>query len=218
MKLTAPKTAEDYFQRTEHAVKYAYTGLASCWSYVEEAEKHARPPVIKEGMAHYLPTETPEEKAQLERSLAAYRKYFELKISEAMFAGSVLEAAFMAIKLYSRSTSIPASCASFVKPSQTTVLPFCIGAERYGIPTGLIVYAGRNQYAHWGDDEFHDVTRAVFAALNRAYMDNMWADLAFDLSNPTINIYAGEVLFTALGWRSYDTYLVEMQKLLPSAH
>lgn len=214
MKLTAPKTAEEYFQRTEHAVKHAYAGLASCWSYVEEAEKNARPPVIKDGMAHYLPPQTPEEEAQLERSLAAYRKYFELKISEAMFAGSILDAAYMAIKLYSRNTSIPASCASFVKPSQPTMPPFCIGADRHGIPTGLIVYAGRNQYAHWGDDEAHDVTRAVFAALDWAFRNNMWADLAFDLSNPTINIYAGEILHTALGWSSYDTYVVEMKKLL----
>lgn len=142
MKLTAPKTAEEYFQRTEHAVKHAYAGLASCWSYVEEAEKNARPPVIKDGMAHYLPPQTPEEEAQLERSLAAYRKYFELKISEAMFAGSILDAAYMAIKLYSRNTSIPASCASFVKPSQPTVPPFCIGADRHGIPQGLLFMPG----------------------------------------------------------------------------
>ncbi len=130
-----------------------------------------------------------------------------------MFAGFILEAAYMAIRLYSRNTSIPASCAAFVKPS-TTVVPFCIGAERHGVPTGLIVYAGKNQYAHWDDDELRNVDTAIFAALDRAFEDNMWADLAFDLGNPTINIYGAEVLITALGWRDYDTYLAQMKQLL----
>ena len=214
MKLTAPKSAEEYFERTEHAVKHAYAGLASCWRYVEEAEKDATPPVEKDGMLHYFPPQTPEEKARLERSLAAYQKYFELKISEAMFAGSILDAAYMAIKLYSGNVLIPPSCANFVTASKKTVLPFCIGAERHGVPTGLIIYAGRNQYSHWDAGEPHEVTIAVFAALTRAFRDNMWADLAFDLGNPSINIYAGEVLLTALRWVSYDTYLAEMKQLL----
>jgi hypothetical protein len=215
MKLTAPKSAEEYFERTEHAVMHAYAGLASCWRHVEEAEAHyMSAPVEKDGMLHYLPPETPEEKAKLERSRASFKKYFELKISEAIFAGSILEVAYMAIKIYSQNTSIPPSCAGFVTPTKRSALPFCIGVERHGVPLGLIIYAGRNQYAHWGDDEAHEVTTAIFAALNWAFRDNMWADLAFDLGNPTINIYAGEVLLTALGWRSYDTYLVQMKQLL----
>ena len=203
-----------YFKDTEHAVKHAYAGLASCWQYVEEAEEESLRPVEQDGMLHYLPPRTPEERARLERSVASYTKYFELKISEAMFAGSILEAAYMAIKIYSHNTSIPASCAAFVKPSKRTVLPFCIGPERHGVPTGLIIYAGRNQYAHWGDDETHEVTAAVFDTLTTAFLDNPLADLAFDLGNPTITIYAGEILLTALGWTSYDVYLAEMKDLL----
>jgi hypothetical protein len=44
--------------------------------------------------------------------------------------------------------------------------------------------------------------------------EHMLADLAFDLSNPTSNVYANEVLLVALGWKSYDTYLAEMNSLL----
>jgi len=214
MKITSPKSADQYFEDTEHAVKHAYAGLGSCWRHVEEARKDMPPPIKKDGMLHYLPPETPEEKARLERSLASYKKYFELKISEAMFAGFILEAAYMAIMLYSRNTSIPASCAAFVKASQRKVLRFCIGRERHGVPTGLIVYAGRNQYAHWDEKEPHKATRRVFSALDRSFNDNPFSDLAFDLGNPTINIYAGEVLLTALGWTTYDTYLAEMKELL----
>ena len=35
-----------------------------------------------------------------------------------------------------------------------------------------------------------------------------------DEEDPTINIYAGEVLLTALGWTTYDTHLAEMKELL----
>jgi hypothetical protein len=94
------------------------------------------------------------------------------------------------------------------------VLRFCTGRERYGVPTGLIVYAGRNQYAHWDEKEPHKATRRVFSALDHSFSDNPFSDLAFDLGNPTINIYAGEVLLTALGWTTYDTYLAEMKELL----
>jgi hypothetical protein len=211
MKLTAPKTADQYFRDTEHAVKHAYGGLASCWRYVEEARRDATPPVEKDGMLHYLPPQTPDEKAKLERSLASYRKYFELKISEAMFAGYILQAAYTAIRLYSQNTVIPASCASFKVPKAAR--RFCIGEERHGAPIGLIIYAGRNQYAHW-DEKPHKVVRQVFASLDYAFRNNMFADLAFDLGNPTINIYASEILLTALGWTTYETYLAEMKQLV----
>jgi hypothetical protein len=79
---------------------------------------------------------------------------------------------------------------------------------------GLIVYAARNQYAHWDDEQPHEVTKNVFAALSAAFSHDMLSDLAFALSNPTINVYANEVLLVALGWKSYDTYLAEMTSLL----
>ena len=65
-----------------------------------------------------------------------------------------------------------------------------------------------------GRKEPDKATRRVFSALDRSFSDNPFSDLAFDLGNPTINIYAGEVLLTALGWTTYDTYLAEMKELL----
>ena len=91
---------------------------------------------------------------------------------------------------------------------------FCIGKERFRVPTGLIIYASRNQYNHWDDKKPHKITRAVFGALDHAFQDNPFADLVFDLGNPTINIYANEVLHLALGWHSYEIYLAEMKELL----
>jgi hypothetical protein len=216
MKLATPKTPAEYLQKTEHAVKHAYNGLDSCWSYYQQALQHTTPPIEKDG--HYVsePPKTPEERAKLDRYLELAGKYFELKISEAMYAGSILQAAYIAIRLYSRNETIPPSCAMLVEPSQKTVIPFCIGKECHGIPTGLVIYAGRNQYNHWDEEDSHSATTKIFSALSAAFLNNPLSDLAFDLGNPTIPIYASEILFTALGWNSYEKYLVEMAELLPN--
>jgi len=206
MKLAIPKTPAEYFQKTEHAVSHAYNGLHSCWLYYQQALQHT---------TVFEPPKTPEEQARLDRRLEVVGKYFELKISEAMFSGFILRAAYMAIRLYSRNKTIPPSCAMFVKPKQNSAIPFCIGKERHGIPTGLIIFAGRNQYNHWDEDWSHPTTREIFNALSRAFWNIPLSDLAFELGNPTIPIYAYEILVTALGWDSYKKYLREMTELFP---
>lgn len=206
MKINAPNNPEDYFRETEHAVKHFYAGLDSCWLYYQEGLQHWDVSQVSQPM-------TAERNAALNRYLESAGKYFDLKFSEAMFAGAILQVAYMAIRLYSRNTVIPASCAVLVASSKNSAIQFCIGQERHGVPIGLIVYAARNQYNHW-DEKPHDTPRKVFGALSASVEHNVLADLAFELSNPTINVYASEVLLLALGWRSYDTYLAEMKSLL----
>jgi hypothetical protein len=213
MKLAIPKTPAEYFEKTEHAVRHAYSGLESVCSYYEQALQHATPPVVKDGYYVWEPPKTPEEKAKLDRCLELTGKYFELKFSEAMFAGSILQAAYMAIRAYSQNKTIPSSCAKLVKPDQKIAISFCIGKERHGIPTGLIIYGARNQYNHWDEEHLHPRTRDIFNALSLAFVDDPLSDLAFDFSNPTIPIYASEILFTALGWNSYEKYLGGMTEL-----
>ncbi|MBI2467052.1 MAG: hypothetical protein HYV62_04435 [Candidatus Rokubacteria bacterium] len=210
MKITAPKDPAAYFEKTEHAVKHFYSGLDSCWSYYQQALRHWDVSQLDQPM-------TPERRAGLDHYLQLAGKYFDLKFSEATFAGSILQVAYMAIRLYSRNNLIPPSCAALVRTSHKSAIPFCIGPERHTVPVGLIVYAGRNQYSHWDEDEPHEVTRSVFDALSAAFRDNISADLAFSLGNPTINLYASEVLFSALGWTSYESYLAAMTALLESA-
>jgi hypothetical protein len=160
-------------------------------------------------MLCYLPPTTPEEKEKLGRSLELLRRYGELKFSEAMFAGAILQAAYIAIRLYSPSKSVPASCVDFSLPASAA--SFCIGKLRHDVPIGLVVYAGRNQYAHWDDKEPLKATRAIFATLDASFQNKPLCDLAFDLKNLTTNIYSAEVLHLALGWTSYETYLAEMK-------
>ncbi len=207
MKTTAPNNLDEYFRDTEYAVRHLYAGLDSCWSYYQQALEHWDLSQVGQPM-------TPEKEATLKRYLELAEKYFDLKFSEASFGGAILQVAYMAIRLYSRNNSIPSNFASLVRPSKKAAIPFCIGQEQHGVPIGLIIYAGRNQYNHWDDEESHEITKNVFDALSVAFYPNMSFDLAFDLSNPTINIYANEILLIALGWRSYDKYLAEMKSLL----
>lgn len=210
MKITAPKSPGEYLSATEHAVRHFYNGLDSCWSYYQEALQHWDISKVGQPM-------TPQRNADLRRYLELAEKFFDLKLSEATFAGAILQVAHMGIMLYSRNKSVPPSCSGFVVPTNGKVTRFCIGPERHGLPIGLIIYAARNQYNHWDEDEPYKATRAVFDTLTAAFYESSFSDLAFDLSNETINIYANEILLTALGWTTYDIYVDQMTGLLNSA-
>ncbi len=206
MKISVPDTLDEYIRRTEHAVMHHYAGLDSCWNYYRQALDHWNIGQVNEPL-------TPERKVALDRYLALAGKYFDLKLSEAMFAGGILQMAYMAIRLYSKNKSVPER-SSIVRPSQTSAIRFCIGRELHGVPIGLIVYAGRNQYAHWDEEDSYDVTKSIFGALDMAFSDNTFSDLAFSLSNQTIPVYANEVLLTALKWTTYEVYLRELRAML----
>jgi hypothetical protein len=190
MKITGPQTPDEYFQRTEHAVRHAYAGIEVCWSIYEATQQ----------------------------KLWGRELGYELgkaQFSTAIFAGSILQVAYTAIRAFSQNSSVPANCATLVERPNNTVVKFCIGKERNTVPIGLIIYAGRHQYAHWGEEEepTNPVVVKVFDALTIAFLKNSWSDLAFDVGNPTIPVYSGEILLTALKWSSYDKYLGDMKEL-----
>jgi hypothetical protein len=132
--------------------------------------------------------------------------------SEALLASLILQAAYTAIRLYSPKRPVPDEWRQYIKPSQEAAC-FCIGKPKHKVPTGLIVYAGRNQFAHW-DKQAWPVTQRVFDLLAAAFDNNPHWDLIFELKNMTVSICAGPLLFLALGWKSYDLYLAEMTELL----
>ncbi|HSB06454.1 MAG TPA: hypothetical protein VLK23_14815 [Thermodesulfobacteriota bacterium] len=204
-----PANPEEYLKKTEHAVLHLYQGLASCWAYYERALQFWD--VTKAGQPL-----SPEKKANLDLYLKLAGKYLDLKFSEATFAGSILQVAAMGIRYFSRNETIPASCVRIVPPTTSNAIAFCVGKELYGLPVGLIIYAARNQYNHW-DEKPHDVTMNVFGALSNIFHDSILYDLAFDISNPSITIYANEVLLAVLGWNTYAKYEAEFQDLLSRA-
>ena len=146
MKITAPKDPDEYFRQTDHGVKHSYAGLDSCWLYYRQALQHWDISQVGQPM-------TPERKAALDRYLELAGKYFDLKFSEAMFAGVILQVAYMAIRLYSRNASIPVNCSAFVRPSLALPERTEEGAE------GLMGAPRLPDEALHGDESFGDGIR-----------------------------------------------------------
>jgi hypothetical protein len=88
-----------------------------------------------------------------------------IMFSEALLAGLILQSAYTAIRLYSPPRPIPEEWIQFIKPSHPAAR-FCTCQLKHKIPTGLIIYAGRNQSAHW-DEPPRQPTKRVFELLAR---------------------------------------------------
>ncbi len=200
-----PRTIQGYLQQTEHAVRHLYDGIDSCSSIVENAHSHWD--IAKIGQPR-----TPDYMDELRRYLELMDKYIDLRFSEGTFAGAILQVAATGIRVFSTNRAIPESCKDMGLPK--SAFPFCIGKELSGLPTGLIIYAGRNQYAHWESGRcLREVNKKVFAALSLAYEDDPFADAAFDPGYPTVTVLANEILLAALQWTTYERYLSEMKAL-----
>jgi hypothetical protein len=124
----------------------------------------------------------------------------------------------MAIRLYSPPRTIPGEWQPYIKPSHDAAR-FCVGPLKHGVPTGLIIYAGRNQFAHWDEPQKHNlVVKRVFQLLANAFDSNPLWDMVFELeTGVTASFCVGPVPFLALEWKSYHVYLAEMTAILAEA-
>jgi hypothetical protein len=198
--------AREYLNLTEHTVRHFYAGLESCWQIYEHALQHWDVSRIGKPL-------TEEEMERARKFVEQAGEYFYLKFSEGTLAGAITQVAATGIRLFSSNKVIPDDCIDIVPPAAKSVIPFCVGKRKFGLPIGLIIYAARNQYAHWEEDP-HQVTTNVFRQLVIAFWDNPLYDLAYDLGNPTIDIYANEILLGGLNWTTYEKYRTEMEELL----
>ncbi len=129
--------------------------------------------------------------------------------------GSILQIAFMAILHFSTNTEVPEKLKREIKGSKPA--KFCIGSEVRGVPKGLIIYAGRNQYNHMDDKTFSQSTTYVFDKLSNVDSTKKIKDPAFDLTQPKIVNYASNVI-ALLGWNDYANYITDMFDLLKKNH
>jgi len=199
---------QEYLDLTEHAVRHFYAGLDDCWQVYEQALEHWDLSRVGKPL-------TEEEMERARKYVEQAGKYFSLKFSEGTLAGAIFQDAATCIRLFSKNTTIPDDCVGMVSSKAKSAIPFCIGKRLYGLPIGLIIYAARNQYVHLEVDP-HQVTTNVFHQLTVAFLDNPLYDLAFDLGNPTIEIYASEILIGGLNWTTYGEFRPEIEELLSS--
>ena len=207
--------ASEYIRETEHAVRQLFDGIA----HYQHILKEMLNPVFmsntsfddKESWEKEFSRWLEENKEELEKSRKKSREYFGLSFSNATLCGSILQIATMAVELFSKNEEIPKRCRSFLNSGQKAV-KYCIGRKVRGLPLGIIIYAARNQYNHWDDPKPHKITKAVFDALALNHNYGHVKDPAFDLSNPTLNIYSHNIL-GLLEWKSYEAYEEDIREL-----
>lgn len=211
------KTASEYLDKTESAARKLFEGIDSyiellrghqdavfATSYTDEADFNAQ-----------FDAWSVENRDAVDRRNAAYGKFGEEILAQSILCGAVLQLASKGIQLFSKNETLPIAWSGIIRIGAAGV-PFCIGREVRGVPLGLIVYAGRNQHAHYDDESLREPNTSVFErlALNHGFGGGKpFHDPAFDLRNTSIGSFASNI--TALiGWRSYEAYLKDMEEVL----
>lgn len=206
----------EFIERTESAVRHLFSGIDEYMAIL----RHSSVGVVfsgafgsDEAYRQALEQWQRENEAKIERSLAAQREFSGERFALGTLCGSVLQVAETAIRMYSTNTKV-ASVIDQVEKDGGVAAKFSIGREVRGVPIGLIIYAGRNQYNHMDDETLRKPNVAVFEALakNHGYGVNV-KDPAFDLNNKIVFNYSSNITHL-LGWRDYQSYKRDLRALL----
>lgn len=159
-------TAEDYLNQTEKAVLQLFESLKYYQSLLDNIEPQvlaSESEITEEAIRQW----EQDSRDAIGRYREAERTYFGQVFSYQTICGCILQIAARGISVYSTQLSIPASCRSFITHLDRKVIPFCIGREVRGLPIGLIIYAGRNQYNHWDVPTLNTTNTKIFDIISR---------------------------------------------------
>lgn len=215
--LTDEDAANDYLSKTESAVRKLLQVLADYRAVL----RCTRTPVFSGAFEDQAEADrefahwAADNERGIQRSLAAQRRYTAETLARGSICGSVLQIAAMGVRQSAPDRPIPETFGDSIKAG-TAVSRYCAGRLIRGVPLGLVVYAGRNQFNHMDDQELREPSRAVFRMLAvnhgiRGAEDVV--DPAFDLSYGDPARFSGNIIYL-LGWHSYDDYERDMRELL----
>lgn len=197
--------AKDYLLETEPAVRHLFNGLL-------EYERHQVPelPGVTDQTGDIKLTKYDIEKFKLD-----FESYFALETARAILAGSILQVAFTFIKHFSIVSFTGGSLAKFKIKPKSNAAQFCTGRIIHGVPLGLIVYAGRNQYSHWDEKESrNNIVTDILLQLNLFYSENFELDMIYEVNYPLPKPVSHKILHLELGWYNYDRYIKDMNGLI----
>jgi hypothetical protein len=198
-------SAIDYLETTEPAIKHFFDGL--------NGYDAMKPPSI----AQYLDKSGLVRMSKSESEIFGqkYEDFFALEYARAILAGSILQVANTAIKMYSPGGQVTEQCRSLGISENSPLANMCVGREVHNIPIGLLIYAGRIQYNHWEEGEPNNiVAKNVFRHLISVYYDNMAFDLAYELNYPQTRPVSHYIVRLELNWKSFDYYSKDMRSIL----
>lgn len=187
-------TLEEYLQKTETAAQILFEGIEKYVSIIGSI------PLSDVGTTA--------------KWREAQRHFIYESFAMATLCGAVLQLAYMAIKQYSNNSSVPDRFNALIKKG-ASAQKFCIGREKHSVPIGLIIYAGRNQAAHYDDSNLSEINRSIFEGLcaRTSRTGKEYRDPTLDLNNGITINFAGNITYI-LDWRDYDAYQLDMRNLL----
>ena len=199
--ISGMKTAAEYLEKTESATRKLFEGIDS---YLEVIRRLAKYDVWVR-----------ENETDIAASLKAQRDFVAESFAHATLCGAVLQVAHKALECYSTNTAVAAEWTSLIRQG-TTAVPFCCGRLVRGVPLGLVIYAARNQHAHFDDDELRDPNLSIFNRLATNHgiaSPTPFRDPVFDLEHPRLVSFASNVT-GLIEWRSYAAYENDIRVLL----
>jgi hypothetical protein len=211
-------TPKEFLTKTESAVRKFFGGVDEYMMII----RRGGPPVFsgtfstEQKRDNAFEAWLAENDQAIRVSLAAQREFLNESFALGTLCGSILQVAATGIRWFSNNSVIPNDFISAIGKKKKSVSPFCIGRHVRGVPIGLIIYAGRNQYNHMEGEELHEPNRTVFDSLARNHgysSDTPFLDPAFDLNNKSVINYSSNIT-ALLGWRCYDNYFTDMSQLL----
>lgn len=207
----------EYLSRTESATRTLLDGIEAYIAPLKHAPlsvfggSFSDEKIARVAFDHW----SAEKDEQIQLSLKSQREFLAESFALATLCGCLLQIAAKGIEWFSNNTDIPFDFGSVIKPSSPAV-PFCIGRCVRGVPVGLVIYAGRNQFAHFNERELREPNVTIFERLavnHGETMEGDFKDPAFDLQNGQLVNFAGNIT-RLLGWRNHDAYATDMRQVL----
>jgi hypothetical protein len=155
-----------------------------------------------------------------------FRRIYEHYISLSVLCGSILQLADIGLYLCSPGGDLPEHFSQ--RGISTSFAKYSVGREVHGLPIGFYIHAGRNQFAHWGDEEeldpdrrwpagFHPFVQTVFDHLLEVHYGHPFADLVYNLGNDSYGgapVRATNIVREVLGWDNYVAYAADMASMI----
>ena len=209
-------SGESYLKLTESASRHLFDGLAY---YVN---------TLKQVDWRDLGFRSASPETQVEAS-REHERWVGYEFASGVLCGGILQLADTGLQVGSQNTAVPTSCSDL---DPTKMAKYFVGREVCGLPLGVIVHAGRNQFAHWNDEHeyeesnerepvgFRQFTTTVFTRLLEEHCSHSFMDLVYDLGNPFYGgtpIRAADLVVSTIRWHDYAQYEKDMVDMIGSS-
>lgn len=197
---------QDYLGAVDSAVKRLFEARADYYRLINTLFKDSLPPIFVTNRNN--PEEVRERdyrvwlekepnKGKSERAVLAKEKLSNEQFALSVIDGSLLQVAFKAIKLYSENSINTSPFENLNK----NYYEFSVGKKIRGVPSGLIIYAGRNHYNHLEDGgKLRKPTKEVIDFLNNNYKESK-PNILFNFdSDNKLPISLATNFVSLLGW------------------